>query len=1131
MPTRNDYSDILSQKKREVYIGVSISKDAIQNRKALIKQQGFNSGFMEQIAKRGLDAVIFEKSKTSTLQIYGSGTALLATIRISGYTYNALTPTELLAFKNALASQYGVDPNTIELVLRSGSLVMDISVIYNKIAFGELTTSDLAFFANSQSIISSMNLYTLTQCISSANVSSKIASTGDPISVSVAIPSSIVLPNGDINLQLINDSKNKLANQDKNFTNFPYPFVGDSINNCMYTIIFGLSTSAVVRINQNGTMDKICDFPTNKGSNHIFINSQSTYLICQSNVITTENRALTINSQSYDRIFLVNILTGTINTIMLNDLALVGGPIGFDVLTRKFYYGSNMKDNNKYTKLCYVTIPSNYESTTLTATYYSNISVGDQIKIEFINSNVAFMLDAFQIFKLDFSVANGAISVIAGGGEGNLKGGWSNNNSRWDEATHFGPFLDNPIGTKAFFSFCTDIAYDSVFNQLLICDQSAQRIRSVDLDANNNYYTKTSAGTSPLITGLASNDSNTLGEKGNYSQTVLNSLNQVGNWGTGNMGPYIKINKTYQTSTFNNPTNVVIFNNTIYVRQQDNLVRQLATSGYVSDFSVIKTFPENSASTLQIYGNNKELVATIRISGYTYGTLTPAQLLAFKNALASEYSVDPSLISLVLTSGSLVMEVSVDYTKAVLESLTTNDKAFFTNMDAVIHNMDNSIVTRVVTNAGVGLNIVSTGGTPDIGIIVNPTIKPPNGDISLQIIDDCKKELTKNNKIAKQIPYPLIADPIHNCMYTIIDGILVRITTNGVLEEIGIYSSSFPFGYRFIFINSAATHLIIPKFDSVSASANNNTVYLIGIFTRQIKEITLSDTDDTGTYGFDKTNNRLYYTTTSSHPTNRYELCYITISSYTTNSTLSATFGFSSISANESLNYKGKIEFISPTTAFVSSIHGITELDLAPFPSTKAVIAGEERERNLSGYWKNNNNTGWYSSFLIGGPYLDGSGTNAFFSWITDIAFDSENNRLLVCDSLAHRIRSIALSGTYNVTTIAGTSPIKTSVADSINSSQYTSSTLNSLGQIGAWNNGKNDMPIFEKKNKSYLLSTFRYPINCVIFSNKIYVRTLDNFQYDNLLALPANITNPYDYCTTRQLSNGKVSDFTVIKT
>ena len=65
MPVRNDYSNILSQKKREVYLGVSISKDANQNRKALIRQKGFNSGFLEQIAKRGLDAVIFEKSKNS----------------------------------------------------------------------------------------------------------------------------------------------------------------------------------------------------------------------------------------------------------------------------------------------------------------------------------------------------------------------------------------------------------------------------------------------------------------------------------------------------------------------------------------------------------------------------------------------------------------------------------------------------------------------------------------------------------------------------------------------------------------------------------------------------------------------------------------------------------------------------------------------------------------------------------------------------------------------------------------------------------------------------------------------------------------------------------------------------------
>jgi len=1154
MPVRNDYSNILSQKKREVYLGVFISKSSDQNRKALINQRGFNSGFMEQIAKRGLDAVISEKA-AKTLQVfgnYGNRTELIATIKVNGFIYSGLSPAEIITFKNELAAQYGVTANLITLALRYGSLIMDISVNYANVVPERLTDSDKTFFANLDSVINSVDGFVVLEVIDNINFRAKIPEEPNVPKTVEFITKFDVTPAGigATIISVINDCKNDLDSRNKLIKEINNPLIADPINECMYTVI----GTKLVKITKSGGLKLIGDYPSEFpfGIFSIFINSASTHLIIPK-FSGEEGERPTPN----DTIFLFNISTGQLTKITLNNLASARG-YGFDKANNRLYYTvPNLapRDNNTNNgNLCYITINDYTRNSTLSATFGFSV-FNDRLvgALEFVDQYTAYRGSALGVEKVVLNPANLSITPIAG-----IDGDVSFSTNPPGVSTYIltgRPFKDG-IGSNAYFSSGgRDVRFDSENNRLIVCDMYAHRIRSVDLSGNPPLYTVTTiAGTSPIFYGLAINAPNSSTPK---TQAELNLIGQIGPWdnGVNSMPKFEKKNKSYLESTFRYPLSLTTFNKKIYVRTLDDFpnddlrpfiqngtsaevlrkctTRQLS-NGKVSDFTLVDTLSEQ---TLQVFNaTGTQLLTSIKVNGFTYNTLTASELNSFKNKLALQYGLDANLITLVLSPGSLNIEVSINYANIVPERLTDSDKSFFTNLDAVINSIDSFIIVDVINSAALTQKIPEESGIPKtVDFTTKFDITPAGiGATIISLINTCKNDLDSRNKLVKQISNPLVADPINNCMYTIVGTKLVKITKSGLLEEIGNYPSELAFGCRFIFINNASTHLIIPKFDgSSSASVSNNKVYLIGIITKQIKEITLSDIDDRGTYGFDKVNNRLYYSTTSAHPTNRYELCYITILDYTINSTLSATFGFSDISANEELNNKGKIEFISGTIAFVVSPGGITRLDLGANPPSKAVIAGASRVGNLSGYWTNNNNGDWYSSIRLGGPYLDAAnGANAFFSWATDVTYDSIGNQLLICDSLSHRIRSIdlAVGNNYHTKTIAGTTPIRNNVAGSININTYSSSTLNSLGQVGAWNNGINGMPNFEKKNKSYLESTFRYPIGCVVFNEKIYVRTLDDFQYDDLTTVPPNITNPFDYCTTRQLSNGYVSDFTVIK-
>jgi hypothetical protein len=563
-------SDLLSAMKRNTSIAVARSKDAGLNRKSLIKQQGFNTGFLDLNSKRGLDYYLAGKSAIIVSGTLNGG--LIGSIKIIGYNLLGLTDADKNAFLNAFALQYGVNPNLITISFAAGSLIINISAkpILN---VDGLTRRDKSFFANAESVIRGVQPINITGCVTSANISTSRLSVSGTIEVDVTYTSI------DEDLDIINECKDDTEFQ-QNLTDLVNPMVGDPINDCMYSLINGSVNKIVVRINKNGSADRICDYPEAVSYRQIFINSDSTYLIIPSDNYDTLSPA---SAQPLlprpNKVYLINILTGVISTITLTDLN-VSSSSGFDKLSRRFYYLSYMDGPTKYLKLCYVTIPANYSSATLSATYYSNIgsTIGN---IEFIDSNNAYAATTSTIRKLDLSVANGSSTIIAGAP---ASGAWSSPALGWNNGLVNGPYLDAPNGTNAFFSLIQCISYDSINNRLLIVDIGAKRIRSLDLTLGNNFAVTTLAGTSPTTLGLAINAGGTT-----YSQGVLNTLAQVGPWGSNSMPAYTKINGTYLSSTFQSPTDIIIFNNKMYVLTNLNATKQLS-NGYVTDFLVSKNF-------------------------------------------------------------------------------------------------------------------------------------------------------------------------------------------------------------------------------------------------------------------------------------------------------------------------------------------------------------------------------------------------------------------------------------------------------------------------------------------------------------------------------------------------------------
>ena len=558
-----DISDLISRKKRETSVNVSLTKNQGLRNKVTIKNPGFNTGFSDLYSKRGLNFYNISALNV-TATILNGGT--IGSIRVIGYTLNSLTPANIAAFKLAFATQYGINPNLINLSFSRGSLIIDFIAVSN-IDSSDLTISDKSFFSNVDSVLKSIQPDDIADFIVSANISTSDLSLTGTASIDTAYTT-------------INDTVDivKFCDNDSSYNakkiRIENPIVADTTHDCMYTIY----ESDVIGINISGTADKIATFPNNLGCRAIFINANSTYLIIPSNLEDTTMPGTANPDPKPNKVYLINISTGAINTITLAQSNL-NVKYGFDKLTRKFYYTSNMASNDG--SLAYVTIPSDYSSATLSPTYYS-FDARDAAKLEFIDSNTAYTSNGRAIIL--YNISNQTSTIIAGySGYG---GGWSNNLAGgWANGPQYGPFLNANIGINAFFSLVSDISYDSANQRILVADYGAHRISSVDLRPGNNYAVTTLAGTSPVTTGLAIN----LGGS-SVSQGVLDTLGQVGLWGQGNMPAYTQITGPYLTSTIKTPYNITLFNNKIYVLtfSADKTIQ--LSNGYVSDFTVVKDF-------------------------------------------------------------------------------------------------------------------------------------------------------------------------------------------------------------------------------------------------------------------------------------------------------------------------------------------------------------------------------------------------------------------------------------------------------------------------------------------------------------------------------------------------------------
>jgi hypothetical protein len=599
-------SELIERQKRNTAVNVALSKDPAMLQKSLVRQTGFNSGFFSRNVKRGFDVY---NARVFTVTASSSG-GLLGSIKIVGFNVGTLTQAETDAFKQQFALKYGVSANLLTITLTPGSLIVTVSA--NSIPdISQLSLSEKSFFSNLDAVFNSISPLDIDTLITDSNLTADITKTGAPLTIDTTY--TVI----NTALDIVQECKNDSEYKKRNINEFLCPLTGDPINDCMYSMVrLKPSAISVVKIRNNGTVDKICNYADNVPPDRMYLNMESTYLIMLSNKGDTFNPLATRNGNSpnllsANKIYLINIATGAISTITLtetynavaNDYGFEFRPQGYNKLTRRVYYESGMDLN--YGDECYVTIPANYSSATITATYLSNWNLGRAYGvIEFIDSDRAFVSLYRSFYLVDFRNPGGTETLIAGAGLDTAptkQGAWSNPSisqagpyrALWlnDDFTNFmnSPFLDSPIGTNAWISFSFgSFAYDSENNRLIIADSGSQRIRTIDLTPGSNNAVTTLAGTSPTFSGFAINSSTST-----YSQALLNTLLQVGDWNNGfnGMPAYTEVNDTFLNSTFNRPLDITVFNGKIYVRQENNIVRQLS-NGSVSSFFTTLLFTD-----------------------------------------------------------------------------------------------------------------------------------------------------------------------------------------------------------------------------------------------------------------------------------------------------------------------------------------------------------------------------------------------------------------------------------------------------------------------------------------------------------------------------------------------------------
>ena len=126
-------------------------------------------------------------------------------------------------------------------------------------------------------------------------------------------------------------------------------------------------------------------------------------------------------------------------------------------------------------------------------------------------------------------------------------------------------------------------------------------------------------------------------------------------------------------------------------------------------------------------------IGSLKIIGYTLLNITQQQIDDFKNALAILLNISPSLITINLTPGSLIIDFEFSSSEINVSILPDNDKAFIINCDSILRQLDTTDFSDIVTLSGTGSVIT---GTPTS---IDSTYSEIAVDINL--VNKCKNTL------------------------------------------------------------------------------------------------------------------------------------------------------------------------------------------------------------------------------------------------------------------------------------------------------------------------------------------------------------------------------------------------------
>ena len=604
-------------------------------------------------------------------------TGAKATIYVAGLTLGTLTQAQKDAFRDQLAGVLGVSSDLITLTFKSGSLIIGITINPSEIR----TPSDNAFILNAQASLSQITNTDISNIITASGTSAVI--TGTPV-----IDRGKTTVTIDPTIQTISSSNYTIQT-------FNNPVVGDNNRCCIYTLI----NSNIVRVNKNGTVELICSFPEST-IKHIFITRYSGFLIIPSNNFSNDNFGTLYFSPHANNVYVVNISSGT---VYINTTQIAYSPglgFGFNQFNNKIYYGSAEV----------ATYGTSYMSTIVFSTNMINSSTTGILKsltnsLVFSDITTGYTLSNNSIVKVD--LLNNTFTTVAGGDSALtevLLGAWNNPSFpspvRWGNSSGslLNPFVDSQNGANAWFSYIysSNLVLDSVNNRLLVSDRYAQRIRSVDLRAGNNYAVTTLAGTSPVFYGRAINRSGST-----YTSEELASMGQVGAWNNeySGMPAFSKVNSTYALSTFNEPSNIALFNNTVLVL--DLTGTRILSNGYVNDLIVL----DNKTDPIPL-SSLGDATVTFKMRDASYlNQLTQTELDALKNQFLSKYPfITPNNISCDLINGSIIFTLTyfgyldINLFSKYEVSTISNLASVFSDSISMLANFKGAVISTNLSN-------------------------------------------------------------------------------------------------------------------------------------------------------------------------------------------------------------------------------------------------------------------------------------------------------------------------------------------------------------------------------------------------------------------------------------------------